>query len=55
MLQIVPKSHILGRLDHNVKGELATVDSERFSKIQNILGKFGSFVQGILLLPLDSA
>ena len=38
-LQIVPGSHLLGRLNHNRKGDLASVDTEdRFPAILNRLG-----------------
>ena len=36
-LQIIPGSHLLGRLDHSRKGDLASVDMDRFSAIRHRL------------------
>lgn len=38
-LQIIPGSHLLGRLNHNRKGDLATIDMDRFSAIIDRLGE----------------
>jgi len=37
-LQIIPRSQLLGRLDHSQQGELATVNKERMEHIQKLLG-----------------
>ena len=45
-LQIVPGSHLLGRLNHNRKGDLASVDTEdRFPAILDRLGGSVVFVE----------
>ena len=38
-LQIIPGSHKLGRLDHNRKGDLASVDMDRLEEIVKVLGE----------------
>jgi len=37
-LQIIPGSHLMGRLDHKKKGDLASVDAERLEEIVKVLG-----------------
>ena len=38
-LQILPGSHKMGRLDHQRKGDLASVDKERLEEVMKVLGK----------------
>jgi len=38
-LQVIPRSHKLGRLNHSRAGDLASVDGDRLEAITNILGE----------------